>query len=72
MENTALDRLALVLVIIGAVNWLLVGLIDLDLVTSIFGTMSLTSRIIYSVIGLGGLYSIKLLFRDDTVSQEHF
>ncbi len=65
MNRTPLDRAALVLVIIGAINWLLVGLFEYDLVASIFGGQtSFISRIIYSIVGLAGLYSISLLFRD--------
>ncbi len=65
MNRTPLDRIALVLVIIGALNWLLVGLFEYDLVASIFGGQtSFMSRIIYSLVGLAGLYSISLLFRD--------
>lgn len=59
-----LDRIALVLVIIGALNWLLVGLFRYDLVASLFGgTGSLISKIIYIVIGLAGLWCISLLVR---------
>ena len=69
MNRTPLDRLALILVIIGGLNWLLVGIAGYDLVTSIFGgnlfrgTMSLFSRIIFSVVGIAGLYTITLFFR---------
>lgn len=65
MNRTPLDRLALVLVVIGALNWLLVGLFQYDLVAAIFGGQaSFLSRIIYSIVGLAGLYSISLLFRE--------
>jgi uncharacterized membrane protein YuzA (DUF378 family) len=64
MNRTPLDRLALVLVIIGALNWLLVGLFEFDLVASIFGVGSFVSRTIYAIVGLSGLYSISLLFRE--------
>ena len=50
--------IALTLVIIGAVNWLLIGLFNFDLVVTIFGTMSVFSRIIYSLVGIAGLISI--------------
>ena len=50
--------IALTLVIIGAVNWLLIGLFNFDLVATIFGTMSVFSRIIYSLVGIAGLISI--------------
>jgi len=50
MDRTPLDRLALVLVIIGALNWLLVGLFDYNLVADLFGAASIISRIIYSIV----------------------
>ena len=60
-----MTKFALVLVIIGALNWLLVGLFQFDLVAAIFGGQAtLLSRIIYTLIGLAGIYSIGLLFRD--------
>ncbi|AMA73802.1 MULTISPECIES: DUF378 domain-containing protein [Aneurinibacillus] len=60
-----MDRLALILVIIGALNWLLVGLFQWDLVAGLFnGEGSVVSRIVYSLIGLAGLYCISLLFRE--------
>ena len=60
-----LDTVSLLLVIIGAVNWLLVGVFQFDLVAWLFGGQGvLISRIVYSVIGAAGLWSISLLFRD--------
>ncbi|GEN33153.1 MULTISPECIES: DUF378 domain-containing protein [Aneurinibacillus] len=60
-----MDRLALILVIIGAINWLLVGLFQWDLVAALFnGEGSFLSRIVYSLVGLAGLYCISLLFRE--------
>jgi len=59
-----LDRISLVLVIIGALNWLLVGLFRYDLVAGLFGgSASIISRIIYVVIGLAGIWAISLLVR---------
>lgn len=54
----ALDYIALILVIIGAINWGLIGFFGLDLVAFLFGSMSILSRIIYAVIGICGLYAI--------------
>lgn len=48
---------SLTLIIIGALNWLLIGLFDFDLVATLFGTMSLLSRIVYILVGLGGIIS---------------
>jgi len=65
MNRTPLDRLALVIVIIGAINWLLIGLFQFDLVASVAGgSTSFLSKVIYTVVGLAGLYSISLLFRE--------
>ena len=61
-------RIALALVVIGAINWGLIGLFQFDLVGSIFGgTNSGFARIIYSLVGIGGLFCIGLLFNADTV-----
>ena len=60
-----LDRTSLVLTIIGAINWLLVGLFQFDLVAYICGGQGATlSRILYTVVGIAGLWCISLLFRD--------
>ncbi|MGI6189616.1 MAG: DUF378 domain-containing protein [Clostridiales bacterium] len=60
-----MDRLSLVLVIIGALNWLLVGLFQFDLVASLFGGRdALLSRIIYTIVGIAGAYCISFLFRE--------
>ncbi|WFA09945.1 DUF378 domain-containing protein [Tissierella sp. Yu-01] len=60
-----MDSIALTLVIIGALNWLLVGLFQFDLVASLFGGMdSILSRIIYSLVGLAGIYSFKFYGRE--------
>ena len=59
-----LDRLALILVIIGAVNWGSIGLFQFDIVAWICGgSASLLSRIIYTVIALAGIWCISLIFR---------
>lgn len=60
-----MERLALILVIVGALNWLLVGLFQFDLVAAIFGgPNSLFSRAVYTLVGLAGVWSISLLFRE--------
>lgn len=53
-----LDWVAVVLVIVGAVNWGLVGLFNFDLVEAVFGEMTLVSRIVYDLVGLSGIYLI--------------
>ena len=59
-----IDKIALVLIIIGAINWGLIGIFKFDLVATIFGEMSVVSRIVYGLVGLSGLWGIKLLFED--------
>lgn len=50
------DWLALVLVLVGALNWGLVGILEFDLVATLFGDMSLLTRIIYALVGVAALY----------------
>ncbi|WP_091684203.1 MULTISPECIES: DUF378 domain-containing protein [Anaerocolumna] len=57
------DYIALVLVIIGAINWGLIGFFGFDLVRVIFGDMTIVSRILYSVIGVAGLYALSFFGR---------
>lgn len=59
-----IDKTALALIIIGAINWGLIGLFKFDLVATLFGDMSILSRIVYSLVGVSGLWGIKLLFDD--------
>lgn len=58
MRNKVFDCIVLTLVIIGAINWGLIGFFGFNLVSTIFGGMSWISRIIYALVGLGGLYLI--------------
>ncbi|MCM1180169.1 MAG: DUF378 domain-containing protein [Clostridium sp.] len=53
-----LDYTVLTIVLIGAINWGLIGFFDFDLVSTLFGQMSILTRIIYAVVGIGGLYAI--------------
>lgn len=65
-----LDRIALILVVIGALNWGVIGLFGMDLVAFICGgQMAVISRVIYALVGLGGLWSISLLFRERVPSE---
>lgn len=57
-----IDKIALVLIIIGAINWGLIKFFSFDLVAAIFGNMSVISRVIYALVGISGLWGIKLLF----------
>lgn len=57
-----LQKVLLVITIIGAINWGLIGLLDFDLVAMIFGHGTLFSRIIYTIVGICGLVNIGILF----------
>ena len=57
--------IALTIVIVGAINWLLIGLFSFDLVATLFGEMSLLSRIVYSLVGISGLISIGIYSKID-------
>ena len=59
-----IDKIALVLLIIGAINWGLIGFFGFNLVATIVGDMTVLSRIIYGLVGLSGLWGIKLIFDD--------
>ncbi len=59
---SGLNRVALILLIIGGINWLLVGLFQFDLVATIFGGQSsILARIVYVIVGLCALYAFKFL-----------
>jgi len=64
MAKTVLDWIALVLVIIGAINWGLVGLFQLDLVQSILGSVAWLATVVYVLVGLAGLYMIYFASRN--------
>lgn len=64
MKYNVFDYIVLTLVIIGAINWGLIGFFRFDLVNVIFGNMSILSRIIYALIGVSGLYSISFYLRN--------
>ena len=55
-----IDKIALVLIIIGAINWGLIGFFKFNLVDTIFGSMTVLTRIIYALVGISGLWGIKL------------
>lgn len=61
-----MKKLILILLIIGGINWGLVGFFNYNLVSAIFGgNLVIISRIIYAVVGLSALYAISFLFRDN-------
>ncbi len=63
MGNKFLDATALSIAIIGAINWGLIGLFRFDLVAFIFGDMSWLSRIVYTIVGICGLYLFSFYMR---------
>ncbi|EJP6473836.1 DUF378 domain-containing protein [Clostridium sp. FAM 1755] len=66
-----LDIISLTLVIIGAINWGLIGFFGFNFVEVFFGNMSAFSRILYAIIGIAGLYAISLYGRNrDTEPRE--
>lgn len=65
-----LDKISLVLVIIGAINWALIGVFQFDLVAWIFGGQAaVLSRVVYTLVGAAGIWCISLLFRENAVAR---
>ncbi|MBU4274787.1 DUF378 domain-containing protein [Patescibacteria group bacterium] len=58
MNNKLLNKLSFVLVIIGGLNWGLVGILNIDLVAKLFGADAMLSQVIYTLIGLSAVYMI--------------
>lgn len=69
MNSKFLDYALLTLVIIGAVNWGLIGFLRFDLVAYLFGDMSWISRIVYALVGIGGLYLLSAYGRIRSIEQ---
>ena len=66
-----LDKISLVLVIIGAINWALIGIFQFDLVAYLFGGQAaVVSRIVYTLVGAAGLWCISLLFAERLSAKE--
>ncbi len=67
-----MDALALILVIVGALNWGSIGIFGLDIVGSLFGgQLSVLSRIIFTIVGLGGLWAITFFFKDKVLNKRN-
>jgi len=65
MEEFILDTTALILAIIGSLNWVFYGLFGIDIIASVFGgPHGVVTRIVYAIIGLAGAWCITLLFRE--------
>lgn len=69
MNSKGIDYVVLVIAIIGAINWGLIGFFRFDLVAFLFGDMTLLSRIIYAVVGIIGLYLISMFGRIGPVGE---
>ena len=62
MKNlNAFDWIALVLLVIGGLNWGMIGAFNIDLVSSLLGVMTMLSRIVYGLVGLSAVYSLYIL-----------
>ena len=57
-----IDKIALVLITIGAINWGLIGIFKFDLVATLFGELSVFTRIVYTLVGISGIWGIKMIF----------
>ncbi|HZF97486.1 MAG TPA: DUF378 domain-containing protein [Pseudoxanthomonas sp.] len=66
MRNNFISWLAFILVVVGAINWGLVGFFAFDLVAALFGEMTAVSRIVYGLVGIAGVYLLidRLTVRD--------
>ena len=63
-EKSVIDWIALILLIIGGLNWGLVGLFKFDLVNTVFGSIPILATIIYVLVGIAALYTIYYLFKE--------
>ena len=65
-----MDKVSLLLVIIGAINWALIGVFQFDLVAWIFGGQAaVLSRVVYTLVGAAGIWCISLLVRENAVAR---
>ncbi|WP_294121334.1 DUF378 domain-containing protein [Sphingomonas sp.] len=62
---TAVNKITLLLLAVGGLNWGLVGLLNFDLVATLFGEMSMLSRLVYSLVGLSALWQLIPMFGGD-------
>lgn len=66
-----LDSIALILIIIGAVNWGLIGFFQFNLIDTLFGTMTAFSRVIYSLVGISGIYSLSFFAKNKYIDSDN-
>ncbi|HLC94645.1 MAG TPA: DUF378 domain-containing protein [Patescibacteria group bacterium] len=66
MKMTTLDTVAVVLIVVGGLNWGLVGLFNFNLVSMLFGEMTLLTKLVYDVVGISALYlAVKMLTKGE-------
>ncbi|MGM5480060.1 MAG: DUF378 domain-containing protein [Nanobdellota archaeon] len=65
IAKTSIDWIALILLVIGGINWGLVGLFKIDLVQAILGSVPILQNIVYILVGIAGLYGVYMLARAD-------
>ena len=66
-----MDAVALILTIVGAINWGSIGIFGFDIVGSLFGgQLSVVSRIIFTIVGLAGLWAITFFFKDNVLGKD--
>lgn len=70
MDSRGLDYTVLVIAIIGAINWGLIGFFNFNLVAFLFGNMTWLSRIIYAIVGIVGLYLISYFGRISSMGKQ--
>ncbi len=58
-----IDYIALILLIVGTINWGLIGILEFDIVRVLFGDMTMLSRVVYTLVGIAGLYSFSFFGR---------
>lgn len=69
MDSRCIDYTALVIVLIGAINWGLIGFFGFDLIAFLFGNMTWFSRIIYGIVGIAALYTFSIFGRVNAMSK---
>lgn len=70
-EYFKMDAVALILTIVGAINWGSIGIFGFDIVGSLFGgQLSVFSRIIFTIVGLAGLWAITFFFKDNVLGKD--
>lgn len=65
-----LDLITFILVLIGAINWGLIGFFQFDLVAALFGDMSTLSRIVYALVGISGIYCLSFFAKKQYMSEK--